>query len=118
TRVLDETVELAKADAASIHMCDVTKKDLTLVGYLRRDAQEACVLSSTHAIALDDPQNPIAHAASEGTTVRADLAAADVDARAWLGDESTAIGRDHIGLIAIPLRDRAGDVDGVLSLMS
>jgi HD-GYP domain-containing protein (c-di-GMP phosphodiesterase class II) len=118
SRVLDETLELAKADAAAIHMLDGRRAELTPVGYLRQSARDARLPAATMAISVADERNPLARAAATAMTVRADIAAEDTPARAWLGDESAAIGRDHIGLVAIPLRDRAGDVDGVLSLMS
>ena len=115
TRVLGETLQLAKADAASLHMRDAHSGDLKLVGYLRAGA--AAPLTSA-AIPRGAARNPIARAAQTGETARADLEAGDDEARAWLGAEAAAIGGDHIGLVAIPLRDRTGDVDGVLSLLS
>jgi len=117
-RVLEETLELAKADAAAVHMLDATATTLTLTGYLRHGARDAQLARATADVPLAAAANPIARAAATGATVRTDAAADDADARDWLGAEANAIGAEHIGLIAIPLRDRAGDVDGVLSLMS
>ena len=120
-RVLEETLELAKADAASIHMVDADRATLSPVGYLRRGvhghegASAAPVIGAVDAAAAG---HPIARAAASGATVREDVGGAAVLARAWLGSEADAIGRDNIGLVAIPLRDRAGDVDGVLTLLS
>lgn len=117
-RVLEETLELAKADAAAVHMLAAKGDTLKLAGYLRRDARDGNPPQASADIALAATEDPIARAAATGNTVRADVAAGDTGARAWLGSEADAIGREHIGLVAIPLRDRAGDVDGVLSLMS
>ena len=119
TRVLDETLQLAKADAASIHMVDPGRRELVPVKYVRSDHAKPDTALSAIAIGTPDAgRNPIARAVATGATVRVDIAADDAHSRAWLGTEADAIGRDHIGLVAIPLRDRAGDVDGVLSLMS
>ena len=81
-----------------------------LGGDERRDHQ-----GSDHAGCRAGRHHP---AALQGATTLVDIAPADRAARAWLGREADAIGPEHIGLLAIPLRDRAGDVDGVLSLMS
>ena len=117
-RVLEETLALARADAVSIHMLEGKGRDLAPVGYLRRGTGNVRVPPASTVIAPAATDHPIARAATTGSTVQMDVAAGDAGVRAWLGAEANAIGADHFALVAIPLRNRAGDVDGVLSLMS
>ena len=117
-RVLTETLALAKADAAALHLREGPTGNLALARYMRRDADGSPTLAASAVSPGAPAANPIARAAATGTIARADFARGDADARAWLGAEADALGPEHIGVVAIPLHDRAGAVDGVLSLMS
>jgi HD-GYP domain-containing protein (c-di-GMP phosphodiesterase class II)/HAMP domain-containing protein len=118
-RVLGETMQLAKADAASIHMRDASRRELAPVKYVRRDAQDdGATLAPIPLGTADGEVNPIARAVATGRTVLVDAGLGDVGARAWLGREADAIGTEHIGMLVVPLRDRVGAVDGALCVMS
>jgi HD-GYP domain-containing protein (c-di-GMP phosphodiesterase class II) len=116
-RVLDETMLLARADAASIHLFDSKTHRLTPAQYaVRHGGADASELAT---IAVDGTQaaQPLARAVRDGRTVLVNIGRADHAGREWLGAEAQRIGNDHIGLLAIPLRNRAGEVEGVLTLL-
>ena len=53
----------------------------------------------------------------EVRTVFVNVERADRSGREWLGAEANRVGNRHIGLLATPLRNRAGEVEGVLTLL-
>lgn len=117
-RVLVETIALARADAGAIHLVDRTQRMLEPAQYVRNAGTSP---PSIQPIALaTDSQNPqpIARAALERKTVLTELSPDDVAHREWLGPEAARIGDGALALLAIPLHDRAGDVIGVLTLLS
>ena len=117
-RVLDELIRLARADAGSIHLADTKQAALLPARYLRAD--DAGVRGALPPVGLGGAEaaaSPVARAAASGATVLTDMTAHDAAARAWLGDEAAAFAGQRIGAIAIPLRNRGGDVEGVLCLL-
>ena len=116
-RVLDETMLLAGADAASIHTYDSKTHQLTPTHYVRRHGGGD---AAAPAVAVDETTKlaqPLARAVLEGRTVLVNVERADRAGREWLGAEAMRVGNRHIGLLAVPLRNRAGEVEGVLSLL-
>ncbi|HWZ70490.1 MAG TPA: HD domain-containing phosphohydrolase [Casimicrobiaceae bacterium] len=117
-RVLDETMLLARADAASIHLFDAKTRQLKPAHYVhRRGGGETSAIGS---VAVDDAKQfaqPLARAVFDGRTVLVNVERDNREGRAWLGSEAQHIGNDHIGLLAVPLRDRAGEIQGVLTLL-
>ena len=117
-RVLDELIRLAKADAGSIHLLDTKQNALLPARYLRQGEADARGALAPLALGgADAADSPVARASAEGATVLADMAADDAAARAWLGDEAAAFAGQRIGAVAIPLHNRGGNVEGVLSLL-
>jgi HD-GYP domain-containing protein (c-di-GMP phosphodiesterase class II) len=117
-RVLDETMLLAHADAASIHFFDAKTRRLTPVQYERRDGRGDA--NELAPIGIDETTRlgqPLARAVQEMRSVLVNVERDDRDGRTWLGAEAQRIGSDHIGLLAVPLRNRAGDIEGVLTLL-
>jgi len=117
-RVLVETIALAHAEAGAIHLVDRKQRMLEPAQYVR-DAGTSP--RSIEPIALTaDPSHPqpIARAALDRETVLVELAPGNVAHREWLGPEAAHFGNTALALLAIPLHDRAGDVIGVLSLLS
>jgi len=117
-RVLVETIALARADAGAIHLVDRAQRMLEPAQYVR-DA--STLPHSIQGIALaSDSRNPqpVARAALESKTILTELSQDDVAHREWLGPEATRFGDAALALLAIPLHDRAGDVIGVLTLLS
>ena len=116
-RVLDETMELAGADAAAIYLVDHKRRLLDPAQYVRRNAVDRppplapLLLGAERGIG-----QPVVRAAADGASVLTDLEPGD--ARRWLGVEAERIGDGTLALLAAPLRDRAGDVIGVLVLLS
>ena len=117
-RVLDEVMQLAKVDAGSIYLFDSKRRVLMPVQYLRRRDPHTPGKPLPIAFDADDVvSSPVARAVSSNETVLVDIAPDDRVGRVWLGDEADRIG-EHLGVIAIPLRDRRGAVDGVLCLVN
>jgi HD-GYP domain-containing protein (c-di-GMP phosphodiesterase class II) len=117
-RVLDETMLLARADAASIHLFDSKTHRLTLAQYASRyGGADASELATIAVDETTQPAQPLARAVREGRTVLVNIGRADRDGREWLGAEAKRVGNDHIGLLAIPLRNRTDEVEGVLTLL-
>ena len=117
-RVLVETIALARADAGAIHLVDRKQRMLEPAQYVRDGAAS---VHSIRAIALCGDareSQPIARAALASKTVLVELPSGDVGPREWLGPEAARFGDAPLALLAIPLHDRAGDVIGVLSLLS
>jgi HD-GYP domain-containing protein (c-di-GMP phosphodiesterase class II) len=117
-RVLVETMALAHAGAAAIHFVDGKRRTLEPAQYVRVDGGAS---SSLGSIALDGESNrsqPLARAALGGMTILAELAPQDFADRAFLGDETAHFQGRVLAVLAIPLRERSGDVIGVLTLLS
>jgi HD-GYP domain-containing protein (c-di-GMP phosphodiesterase class II) len=116
-RVLDETMLLAGADAAAIHLFDARTRRLTAARVVLRDGTPGT--GKLPPIAVDETTRaqPLARAVLEARTVQADVEHADHAGVAWLGPETQRIANDRIGLLAVPLRNRAGEVEGVLTLL-
>jgi HD-GYP domain-containing protein (c-di-GMP phosphodiesterase class II) len=115
-RVRDETMQLAGADAASIHLVDAKRRLLEPAR-----SQEGDRLPTPLApLPLDESvaTHPLARAALEGTTVRVDVDCSDPRNRKVLPVEALPYGAAWSALLATPLRDRTGGVIGVLCLLS
>ena len=117
--VLEETMQLAKADAACLHLVDPKRCRLDFAAYARRGEPTHRV--DLPSLSLESPAaaaQPVIRAALEATTTLTDVPSGDSGARGWLGDEAERIGPGALALLAIPLCDRSGQVIGVLSLLS
>jgi HD-GYP domain-containing protein (c-di-GMP phosphodiesterase class II)/HAMP domain-containing protein len=118
-RVLDETMQLAGADAASIHLVQAKRRVLTPARAIGRDIDEAPV--TLQAMPLDATaaaSHPLARAVLEGVTVLVDVARDDPRHRDVVPIDALPPGKANPALLATPLRDRTGGVIGVLCLLS
>jgi HD-GYP domain-containing protein (c-di-GMP phosphodiesterase class II) len=117
--VLEETMQLAKADAACLHLVDPKRRRLDFAAYARRGEPTRRVdLPSLPLEGAAAAAQPVIRAALEATTTLTDLPSSDPGARRWLGEEAERIGTGALAVLAIPLCDRSGQVIGVLSLLS
>lgn len=118
-RVLDETMRLANAEAAAVHLVDAKRRVLVPAQFVRSDGEGASIALPEMALSAEPGDaSPLLRAAGEGATVVVDLAREDAFARAWLHGEGERIADGALAMLATPLRDRAGEVIGVLSLLS
>jgi len=114
-RVLDETMQLGGADAAALHLVDHKRRALDAAQAVRAKAADAPTqLASLSLTDEADAGSPIVRAAVDAVTVLVDLPRDEATLRQWLGHDGDAT----VALLATPLRDRAGEVIGVLSLQS
>jgi len=114
-RVLDETMQLAGADAAAVHLVDDKRRVLDAAQAIRSDSAGASVQLASLSLA-DGPgaASPIARSAVDAVTILADVPRDDATVHPWLGGGGDAT----VALLSTPLRNRAGEVIGVLSLVS
>ena len=104
-RVLDEVTKLAKADGGSIYLFDDSRRTLEPTHHLPRRGFDEC--AAPVSIAFDtarSPRSAIVEAAATGRTIVTDM------------DASQEPGDGCRSTLAVPLRDRAGQIDGVLCL--
>lgn len=115
-RVVDETMQLAGADAASVYLVDAKRRVLEPA----RSVHEDPAAPAPGPLPLDGTEatHPLARAALEGATVVADVGCDDEGNRRWLPLAALPSGSGSLALLATPLRDRAGQVIGVLCLLS
>ena len=117
-RVLAETMHLAHADAAAIHLVDARRHALESAQYVCEGIDEPISLPPVPLTPASSDAPPIVRAVLEGRTVLVDLGLANDADRAWLGAEAERFHGRALSFLAIPLHDRQGDVIGVLSLVS
>ena len=118
-RVLDETMQLAGADAASVHLVDAKRRVLEPARAIGRDIAEVpFTLAPMPLDAVAAAAHPLARAVLEGTTVLVDVARDDPRNRDVVPIEALPAGDANPALLATPLRDRSGGIIGVLCLLT
>lgn len=118
-RVLDETMQLAGADAASIHLVDAKRRVLNPAQAIGRNIAEASVtLAPMPLDAVAAAPHPLVRAVLDGATVLVDVARDDPRNRDVVPIDALPAGKENPALLATPLRDRTGGIIGVLCLLS
>jgi len=116
-RVADETMQLARADAVAVYLVDRKRRVLDAAQVVRANAVDASTrLPSLSLTDEADAAAPTVRAAVCGMTVLVDVPRDDATVRQWLGANDE--GNPTLALLATPLHDRAGEVIGVLTLIS
>ena len=115
-RVLDETMQLAGADAAALHLVDEKRRTLDAAQAVHADTTATSVqLASLSLVNAADATTPIVRAAVGGETILVDLPRDDASIRQCLGSNGGTVGT--AALLSTPLRNRAGEVIGVLTFV-
>ena len=115
-RVLLETMQLAGADGAALHLVHHKRRVLDAAQAVRANGAAAMQPASLPLNDDRDAASPIVRAARDAVTILADLPADDATISQWLDAD---VGADTtLSMLATPLRNRAGEVIGVLSLVS
>ncbi|HKU86804.1 MAG TPA: HD domain-containing phosphohydrolase [Casimicrobiaceae bacterium] len=117
-RVLDETMQLAGADAASVHLVDAKRRTLEAARAIGGDSAETNrTLAPMPLDAAAPVTHPLARAVLDGTTLLVDVARDDPRNRNILPIDALPQGPANPAMLATPLRDRTGGIIGVLCLL-
>jgi HD-GYP domain-containing protein (c-di-GMP phosphodiesterase class II) len=115
--VLEETMQLAGADAAALHLVDPKRRALQAAQVARSDASATSVqLAALSLTDAADAATAIVRAAVDGQTILVDVPRDDATVRQCLARDDG--GQGTVALLSTPLRNRGGDVIGVLTLLS
>jgi HD-GYP domain-containing protein (c-di-GMP phosphodiesterase class II) len=110
-RVLQEAHDAAGGSAGMIYLLEEDGRTLKAAAQAW-EGGDAAALDTIPAVAVDDASHPVAEAARPAASTRARMLAPGTNRGLEYLD--APFGRAAVGLVAVPLRSRAGDAIGVL----